>query len=408
MSTTNELQGIWTQYGLEKAGQLLAEGKKIKFTHAAVGSGGGGLPVVKPSQTELVSEEWRGAVNGVMINPEDPTDVIVSMVLPLNVGGFWVREWGVFDEDGGLVAVGPHDEMRKSAISSGQASEFLERFHLPVANADTQVNLSVASQALATQDWVKGQIGAHNAVKLDLGAHLFTMGLEGQVLTVKNGQLVWHDPLDYFLGWYVFCGGLHPDPTIGMEPVDGSWIEDVDQIYPQAWAFLQSARGQQLCVTAEVYQALNTDVFRKADGTPIVLADGTSPGWKGVGGVPKYCLDIPNRRLRLPDLRGTYIEPAGCDSLGVASVGGDQMRNLFGWITDRDLDDGVHGILDSSGVFYNNLNLAATAATITRSTVLSTCSRRIINTARTVPTGAAFAPRRFGSLACVYLGKPAS
>ena len=161
------LQGIWTQKGLDKETAFRAGGERKKLTHVAVGDGNGSIPLVSAAQTGLVNEVWRGLANAVMVNPDDPTDLLVDVVIPNNVGGFWIREWGIFDEDGDLVAVGPHDEMHKPLISTGQAAEFLERFHLPSANA-TFVEIKIASQALATQQYVESKISEHDA---DAKAH---------------------------------------------------------------------------------------------------------------------------------------------------------------------------------------------------------------------------------------------
>ena len=144
------LQGIWTQKGLDKETAFRAGGERKKLTHVAIGDGSGSIPIVSPAQAGLVREVWRGLVNAIMSNPDDPTDLLVDIIIPNNVGGFWIREWGIFDEDGDLVAVGPHDEMHKPLISTGQSAEFLERFHLPSANAGF-VEIKIASQALATQ-----------------------------------------------------------------------------------------------------------------------------------------------------------------------------------------------------------------------------------------------------------------
>ncbi|MDR1398091.1 MAG: phage tail protein, partial [Desulfarculales bacterium] len=129
-----KLQGIWTQYGLEKLASIMPGEEPLAIAFCAVGDGNGSLPVVEPSQTELLNEVWRGPVNGVTVNPDDPTDVLVDAVIPNNVGGFFIREWGIFDADNKLIAVGPHDEMHKPLLTDGQAAEFLERFHLPVSN----------------------------------------------------------------------------------------------------------------------------------------------------------------------------------------------------------------------------------------------------------------------------------
>ena len=82
MADTPKLQGIWTQYGLEKLASLLPGGERLAITFAALGDGNGCLPAVQPSQTALAHEVWRGPVNGVMVNPGDPTDVIVDAVVP--------------------------------------------------------------------------------------------------------------------------------------------------------------------------------------------------------------------------------------------------------------------------------------------------------------------------------------
>ena len=161
------LQGIWTQKGLDKETAFRAGGERKKLTHVAVGDGNGTIPLVSAAQTGLVNEVWRGLANAVMVNPDDPTDLLVDAVIPNSVGGFWIREWGIFDEDGDLVAVGPHDEMHKPLISTGQATEFIERFHLPSANA-TFVEIKITSQALATQQYVESKMTEHD---VDLGAH---------------------------------------------------------------------------------------------------------------------------------------------------------------------------------------------------------------------------------------------
>uniref|UniRef100_UPI002670E5DA phage tail protein n=1 Tax=Bilophila wadsworthia TaxID=35833 RepID=UPI002670E5DA len=161
------LQGIWTQKGLDKETAFRAGEERKKLTHVAVGDGNGTIPLVSAAQTGLVNEVWRGLANAVMVNPDDPTDLLVDAVIPNSVGGFWIREWGIFDEDGDLVAVGPHDEMHKPLISTGQAAEFIERFHLPSANA-TFVEIKITSQALATQQYVESKMTEHD---VDLGAH---------------------------------------------------------------------------------------------------------------------------------------------------------------------------------------------------------------------------------------------
>jgi phage-related tail fiber protein len=162
MADTPKLQGLWTQYGLQRLTELLSGGGQLVVAFAALGDGNGYMPIVLASQTALEREVWRGPVNGVLVNPDDPTDVIVDVVVPNNVGGFFVREWGLFDDTNHLIAVGPHDEMHKPLIADGQAAEFLERFHLPVANAAT-IKLTLAAQTMASVAYVDAEIAEHDA-----------------------------------------------------------------------------------------------------------------------------------------------------------------------------------------------------------------------------------------------------
>ena len=186
MADTPKLQGIWTAYGLNKLASLLPGSGQLVIAYAALGDGNGHLPIVQPSQTALVHEVWRGPVNGVMINPDDPTDVIVDSVVPNNIGGFFVREWGLFDNANKLLAVGPHDEMHKPLIADGQAAEFLERFHLPVANAAV-IQLTLATQSLASIAYVIAEIAEHDS---DPDAHGGTLGHAAYAWKLSGGDLI--------------------------------------------------------------------------------------------------------------------------------------------------------------------------------------------------------------------------
>ena len=156
-----ELQGIWTEYGKQRLAALTAGGEMLQISYAAVGSGNGDVPLVRPSQTGLIEEVWRGRISNIEVNPDDPTDVIVDVVIPNEIGGFWIREWGLFDDEGGLISVGPHAEQHKPSFDSGQAMEYLERFHLPVTDSGA-INITIASQALATKDFVVNELKKHN------------------------------------------------------------------------------------------------------------------------------------------------------------------------------------------------------------------------------------------------------
>ena len=108
--------------------------------------------------------------------------------------------------------------------------------------------------------------------------------------------------------------------------------------------------------------------------------------------------DLATGTLRLPDLRGMYAEAAGFDSLGVGGVDGDRVRNWTGGISVF-----WHNGVPPSGAIY------ATGSTVSGAAGSGAYyTRMTIDPSRVVPTGNANTPRRWGALACCWLGIPAS
>lgn len=150
---SDSLSAIWTARGLDKLAAQLAGGDAVTIKSIALGDGGGSMPSVQPSVTALYGEKWRGNVNTVEVDPNSSNSVIVEAVIPYNVGGWYIREWGLFDIEGDLIAYGPHAEFYKPVLESGTGAELLERIRLPVTS-QSQVNMSVSSDVLATRDYV--------------------------------------------------------------------------------------------------------------------------------------------------------------------------------------------------------------------------------------------------------------
>ena len=165
-------------------------------------------------------------------------------------------------------------------------------------------------------------------------------------------------------------------------------------LYPKAWAYLQTSEGQKLCTTEAEWQAMTTAIWH-------TNADGTTVGWNGIGGAPFYVQDLSAGTLRMPDLRGMCVVAAGFDSLGVGDAQGDQGRNAAGAVGAIDMSTGGTGY-PPSGPFYGSKTRTGWqgGAYIFRETDFSL--------ERVQPTGPAFAPRRWGALACCCLDIPAS
>jgi len=182
----------------------------------------------------------------------------------------------------------------------------------------------------------------------------------------------------------------------GMKSCLGGVVEGISQ-YPRMIEYLQAPWGQARCVTQAEWDDLHVATWH-------TNADGSKVGWEGIGGVAKFVWDQQADTLRLPDLAGMMPEMIGHDSLGVGEADGDRTRQVVGAAGGGGLVN-TDGSYNATGVFQwvqsGNVN-TPTTTTISKNLDLH------IRLSRVVPTGSSFAPRRWGALACVYLGRPAS
>lgn len=127
----------------------------------AVGDGGGQYYEPTASQTKLRHEVWRGDLNTLTVAPNNPSWLIAELVLPENIGGWYIREVGVFDTDGELIAIGKFPESYKPLLPGGCGKQVCIRLIMEVSNT-TAVTLTVdPSIVLATRDYVDSQLDEH-------------------------------------------------------------------------------------------------------------------------------------------------------------------------------------------------------------------------------------------------------
>lgn len=155
MST--KYMGVWTEKGLKKLARYATENKTISFTQLAIGDGSGSIPEPTANVTSLVHEVWRGNLNNVANNPDNEASVLVEIVIPYNVGGFFVREWGIYDNEGDLLVYGNHAEFYKAQLAEGTGAELRELIELPITNKGV-VEITVSYEALASVDFVNKEI----------------------------------------------------------------------------------------------------------------------------------------------------------------------------------------------------------------------------------------------------------
>ncbi len=145
MSTTYKT--VITDKGAERiAAALLPGGEKLKITHFAVGDGNGSIPTPAVGQTALVHEVYRGEVANIRVDTDDTTRIIVEGIIPVNQGGFWVREIGLYDDQGVLIAVCSAPERYKPVPTEGASSVLNCQMYLVVSNTSA-VQLKVLDNA---------------------------------------------------------------------------------------------------------------------------------------------------------------------------------------------------------------------------------------------------------------------
>lgn len=144
---------IVTNLGAAKIANAAALGTKLSITQMAVGDGGGTLPTPNASQTALISEKRRAAINTLSIDPANASQVIAEQVIPETEGGFWIREMGLFDADGTLIAVCNTPETYKPALQEGSGRTQTVRMVL-IVNSTDAITLKIdPSVVLATRQY---------------------------------------------------------------------------------------------------------------------------------------------------------------------------------------------------------------------------------------------------------------
>ncbi|HFT8737520.1 TPA: tail fiber protein, partial [Escherichia coli] len=152
------------------------DGKPVRLTHMAVGDGGGTLPTPDSKQTRLVHEVWRHTVNRVILDATHQNRIIAELVIPPETGGFWIREIGVFDEHGDLIAVGNTAESYKPAVAEGSGRAQTFRTILTVSSTATVALTVDNTMVMATVDYVDDKLKEHERSRHHPDASLTAKG----------------------------------------------------------------------------------------------------------------------------------------------------------------------------------------------------------------------------------------
>ncbi|MCT2388629.1 phage tail protein [Erwinia pyrifoliae] len=312
---------LLTHIGAAKLANATALGTQIEISHMATGDGNGALPTPDPAQTALVREQRRAPLNMLTIDPVNANQIIAEQVIPEDVGGWWIREIGLYDKAGDLVAVANCAEAYKPQLAEGSGRVQVIRVILIVSSTEAITLKIDPSVVLATRQYVDDAvIEVKNYTDKSLSDHVAAANPHRQYLQTANAL---------------------------------SEIKEAGLI-ANALAILGLGDGSAVPV-----------------GVPLPYPASTAPdGWLKCNGAsfsatnyPQLALAFPN--LKLPDLRGEFIrgwdDGRGIDSSRkLLSTQAHGIPKLTGTFQSYDMG----GYEGASGVFsaepFSNYSLAVT------------------------------------------------
>lgn len=163
VDVNTQFGGFLTDLGAAKNANANALGVPWKLTHMLIGDANGGDPVPAPGQTALVNQVYRAQLNQLYVSPTDANVLIAELVLPPNVGGWWIRELALEDEDGVFSAIANCAPSYKPVLAQGSGRNQVVRMHV-ITSGTANIQLKIdPSVVLATRAYCDGLIAAHGA-----------------------------------------------------------------------------------------------------------------------------------------------------------------------------------------------------------------------------------------------------
>ncbi|EMJ7958401.1 phage tail protein [Enterobacter chengduensis] len=287
---------LLTNVGAAKLANATALGEQVEITQMAVGDGNGVLPTPNPAQTTLVHELRRAPLNTLTIDPVNTNQIIAEQVIPEDVGGWWIREIGLYDSDGDMIAVANCAETYKPLLQEGSGRVQVIRIVLIVSSTQAVTLKIDPSVVLATRQYVDDQIIQVKAyVDQQLAAHIAASDPHKQYL--KTADIVKYIPVGIPLpypaatppaGW-LKCNGAAFDkiayPALAVVFPSGT-LPDLRGEFLRGWddgrgidsgrALLTSQLATGIRTAALDYFGVDTTTTGGTIGTPFVSADSTA------------------------------------------------------------------------------------------------------------------------------------
>ncbi|NNS35167.1 phage tail protein [Escherichia coli] len=402
---TVKYYAILTNQGAARLANATMLGSKLNLTQMAVGDANGVLPTPDPAQTKLINQKRIAPLNLLSVDPNNQSQIIAEQIIPENEGGFWIREIGLYDDEGVLIAVANCPETYKPQLQEGSGRTQTIRMILVVTNTEAITLKIDPSVVLATSKYVDDEVlelrlyvddqmrnhiaaqdphtqyaqkhnptftGEPKAPTPDAGNNTTriatTAFVQAAITALINGA---PDTLDTLKE---IAAAINNDPKFsttinnalsGKQPLDETLTHLSGKDVAGLLAYLGLGEGSALPV-----------------GVPVPWPSATPPtGWLKCNGAPFSAEEYPELAKvyptnKLPDLRGEFIrgwdDERGVDSgRTLLSAQGDAIRNITGGFGQLRVNSEINAIVDVqsvSGAFYggtsvrNNINVSMTYA----------------------------------------------
>ena len=402
---TVKYYAILTNQGAARLANATMLGSKLNLTQMAVGDANGVLPTPDPAQTKLINQKRIAPLNLLSVDPNNQSQIIAEQIIPENEGGFWIREIGLYDDEGVLIAVANCPETYKPQLQEGSGRTQTIRMILVVTNTEAITLKIDPSVVLATRKYVddevlelklyvddqmRNHIAAQDPHTQYAQKHNPTFTGEPKAPTPAAGNNTTRIATTEFVQAAItalingapatldtlkeIAAAINNDPKFsttinnalsGKQPLDETLTHLSGKDVAGLLAYLGLGEGSALPV-----------------GVPVPWPSATPPtGWLKCNGAPFSAEEYPELAKvyptnKLPDLRGEFIrgwdDERGVDSgRTLLSAQGDAIRNITGGFGQLRVNSEINAIVDVqsvSGAFYggtsvrNNINVSMTYA----------------------------------------------
>ncbi|MGE7672990.1 phage tail protein [Lysinibacillus sp. NPDC094403] len=183
---------LLTPIGLAKVANAQVTQSTVAITQIAVGDGNAASYAPTGKETTLKNEKWRGAITSVSVDNSNPNWVVVDAILPGNIGGFTLREVGLFDIEGDLIAIGNYPDTYKPVVGDGSIMDLTIRTIIEVDNASSVTLKIDPNVIIASRPYVDGKVAQVQKVLIEHSAQIATTGKLGHIK--PDGKTITVDP----------------------------------------------------------------------------------------------------------------------------------------------------------------------------------------------------------------------